>query len=280
MNIKLKKINIPRKCIFITLLVLVFIVFLINNENIIYNIGKIKEENEMATSYNSVSDFSKARWTEIQNSIFGEGVASSVTDTKLKTADVIENNPYFNWTDTSDLQLVPWSGTQNNSNGVALSDADFYDETGSVPTETYNYSTAVDGGGTSKRDVTYYVYNVDTAEKLVYVIAKKSTTTNNIKINITKDIDIGGRDNKLLSTYTISKGTNLFYIEGNNHTIYNLNTTKGLIGTIKSGFVAKNLNFKSSKLVGSTTSTGIFVGIDNSYRGIFLDNIKIDGFFF
>ena len=34
MNIKLKKINIPRKCIFITLLVLVFIVFLINNENI------------------------------------------------------------------------------------------------------------------------------------------------------------------------------------------------------------------------------------------------------
>ena len=172
MNIKLKKINIPRKCIFITLLVLVFIVFLINNENIIYNIGKIKEENEMATSYNSVSDFSKARWTEIQNSIFGEGVASSVTDTKLKTADVIENNPYFNWTDTSDLQLVSWSGTQNNSNGVALSDADFYDETGSVPTETYNYSTAVDGGGTSKRDVTYYVYNVDTAEKLVYVIAK------------------------------------------------------------------------------------------------------------
>ena len=279
MNIKLKKINIPRKCIFITLLVLVFIVFLINNENIIYNIGKIKEENEMATSYNSVSDFSKARWTEIQNSIFGEGVASSVTDTKLKTADVIENNPYFNWTDTSDLQLVSWSGTQNNSNGVALSDADFYDETGSVPTETYNYSTAVDGGGTSKRDVTYYVYNVDTAEKLVYVIAKKSTTTNNIKINITKDIDMGGRYNKLLSTYTISKGTNLFYIEGNNHTIYNLNTTKGLIGTIKSGFVAKNLNFKSSKIVGSTTSTGIFGGIDNSYRGIFLDNIKIDGFF-
>ena len=268
-----------KKNIIFVLTMLVLTVFIINRNDIIYNFNNLKDENAMETNYDTVTDFTKARWTEIQNNIFGEGVASSVTDTKLSTANVINGNSYFNWVDTSNLNIVPWNGTSNKEDGTRITDSDFYNENGVLPTEEYNYSTEVDGGYTDTKNVTYNVYNVDTAEKLFYLISTKcSGKTENIKINITNDIDMGGVSNRVLSKYNVNNKNYNVYIEGNNHTIYNLNATAGLFGTVSSGLIVKNLNFESVKLVGSG-ACGVLGTISNTYYGLFLDNVNIDGAF-
>ena len=124
-----------KKNIIFVLTMLVLTVFIINRNDIIYNFNNLKDENAMETNYDTVTDFTKARWTEIQNNIFGEGVASSVTDTKLSTANVINGNSYFNWVDTSNLNIVPWNGTSNKEDGTRITDSDFYNEKGVLPTE-------------------------------------------------------------------------------------------------------------------------------------------------
>ena len=268
-----------KKNIIFVLTMLVLTVFIINRNDIIYNFNNLKDENAMETNYDTVTDFTKARWTEIQNNIFGEGVASSVTDTKLSTANVINGNSYFNWVDTSNLNIVPWNGTSNKEDGTRITDSDFYNEEGVLPTEEYNYETEVDGGYTDTKNVTYNVYNVDTAEKLFYLISTKcSGKTENIKINITNDIDMGGVSNRVLSKYNVNNKNYNVYIEGNNHTIYNLNATAGLFATVSSGLIVKNLNFESVKLVGSG-ACGVLGTISNTYYGLFLDNVNIDGAF-
>ena len=268
-----------KKNIIFVLIMLALTVFIINRNDIIYNFNNLKDENAMETNYDTVTDFTKARWTEIQNNIFGEGVASSVTDTKLSTANVINGNSYFNWVDTSNLNIVPWNGTSNKEDGTRITDSDFYNEEGVLPTEEYNYETEIDGGYTDTKNVTYNVYNVDTAEKLFYLISTKcSGKTENIKINITNDIDMGGVSNRVLSKYNVNNKNYNVYIEGNNHTIYNLNATAGLFATVSSGLIVKNLNFESVKLVGSG-ACGVLGTISNTYYGLFLDNVNIDGAF-
>ncbi len=276
MKIDLSVLKSNKKNIALVLMILIFAVFIINRNDIIYNFNNLDNENAMQTNYDTITDFTKARWTEIQSNVFGEGVASSVTDTKLSTASVIDGNEYFNWTDTSTFNIIPWNGTANRLDGVAITDADFYNEDGVLPTEEYHYSTEVDGGYIDTKDVTYYVYNVDTAEKLFYVISQKCrNNTNNIKINLTNDIDMGGKDGRVLSKYNLSNSSYIVYIEGNGHTIYNLNTTSGLFNTVSSGLVTKNLNFKSTKIVG-TGACGIMGTISSTNRGLLLENVNID----
>ena len=268
-----------RKKIILVFAFLILSVLIINRENIMYNFNNLNNENAMQTNYDSVTEFTKARWTEIQNNIFGEGVASSVTDTSLSTAQVIEGNPYFNWVDTSSLGITPWNGSIKKADGTNITDADFYNEEGVLPTEEYNYSSELDGGYIDTKSVTYNVYNVDSAEKLFYIISTKcSGKTENIKINIINDIDMGGVSNKVLSKYNVNNKNYNVYIEGNNHTIYNLNATAGLFATVSSGLIVKNLNFESVKLVGSG-ACGVLGTISNTYYGLFLDNVNVDGAF-
>ena len=279
MRVDVNFLKTEKKKIIFVLIMLVLTVFIINRNDIIYNFNNLKNEKAMQTNYDSVTEFTKARWTEIQNNIFGEGVATSVTDTKLSTASVINGNPYFNWVDTSNFSLNPWNGTANKEDGTRITDSDFYNENGVLPTEEYNYSTEVDGGYTDTKNVTYNVYNVDTAEKLFYLISTKcSGETENIKINIINDIDMGGVSNKVLSKYNVNNKNYNVYIEGNNHTIYNLNATAGLFATVSSGLIVKNLNFESVKLVGSG-ACGVLGTISNTYYGLFLDNVNVDGAF-
>ncbi|MBO5476640.1 MAG: hypothetical protein J6A15_02670, partial [Clostridia bacterium] len=268
-----------KKRVFFVSLMLIVTTIVLSTNTIIYNFGNINSNKAMQTNYASITAFTTARWTEIQNQVFGEGIASSVTDTSLQKATVIEGNPYFNWINTDDLGIKPWNGTINKEDGSALTDADFYNEQGVLPTETYNYSTVVDGGLTTSKTVKYNVYNVDTPEKLFYIISKKCNGDyTHIKVNITKDIDMGGREGRLLQRYSLSKGNYRFYIEGNGHTIYNLNAVSGLFGQVSSSFIAKNLDFKSIKFV-STTSNGLMGTISSSNRGLLLENINIDGAF-
>ena len=69
-----------RKKIIVVFAFLILSVLIINRENIMYNFNNLNNENAMQTNYDSVEEYTKARWTDIQNNIFGEGVASSVTD--------------------------------------------------------------------------------------------------------------------------------------------------------------------------------------------------------
>ena len=267
-----------RKKIIVVFAFLILSVLIINRENIMYNFNNLNNENAMQTNYDSVEEYTKARWTDIQNNIFGEGVASSVTDTSLSTAQVIEGNPYFNWVDTTSLEITPWNGSIKKADGTNITDADFYNEEGVLPTEEYNYSSELDGGYIDTKSVIYNVYNVDSAEKLFYIISTKcSGKTENIKINITKDIDMGGTLGRVLGRYNVNNTNRILYIEGNNHTIYNLNAQSGLFATVSSNLVAKNLNFESVKLVGRYAS-GVMGTISNA-KGLYLENVNINGAF-
>ncbi|MGN1013505.1 MAG: hypothetical protein ACI4ON_06765, partial [Clostridia bacterium] len=274
MSTKLKKINIPKKCIFIALLVFVFLVLLINKENIIYNIGKIKEENEMATSYNSVTEFQNARWAEIQTKIFG--TTSSVSDKKFATTDVIPNNPYFNWIDTSDKGLLKWDGTINKTDGTAYTKSDFYNSEGVMDTETVTYTTNITSTVIDSRQVTYEVYHVYDANQLRYVLSSTAKTSENKKIYIENDIDLGGENNKIWSS--ISTGNGEIYIEGNNHTIYNFNSnTSGIFLLISNYMTILNLNIESVKIVTSNQSISP-IGQPLS-AGFRMENVHVNGGF-
>ncbi len=67
-------------------------------------------EAESQTKYKSVSDFSDARWLNIQKVVF-EGIDDKATEPlepdQLMNKKVKSGNPYFNWTDTSSLGITP-----------------------------------------------------------------------------------------------------------------------------------------------------------------------------
>ena len=165
----------------------------------------------MQTNYDTITDFQNARWTDIQNNIFGEGVAKNTTDTNLATAKVIEGNSYFNWVDTSSLGIIPWDGTANKSDGTEYKISDFYGSENKIEQENVKYTTEIVQGVIDTRDVTYEVYNIENANQLYYVLNAVATTKNNKKIYINNDIDLGGQNGMIWPSVYTSSGE--IYIE-------------------------------------------------------------------
>ena len=264
-----------KKNIIVVFTFLILSVLIINRENIIYNFNNINDENAMQTNYDNITDFQNARWTDIQNNIFGEGVANSVTDSNLATAQVIDNNSYFNWVDTSKLEIIPWDGTTNKPDGNAYTQSDFYNN-GSLEQETVTYSSTIADGVIDTREVTYDIYHVYDANQLRFVLSSTATTTNNKKIYIEKDIDLGGKENILWSSISTSGGD--MYIEGNGHTIYNLNSnTSGIFRVIDNNMTIVNLNINSVKIV---TTTAQISPIGNpTGAGLRIENVHVNGGF-
>ena len=261
----------------IVFIMLVLSVSIINRQDIIYNLDSIDNKNAMDTSYDSITDFQDARWTEIQDNIFGEGYAKSPTDTRLATAHVIEGNGYFNWIDTSSLGIRPWDGTSNKEDGTPYSITDFYVD-GALPQEEVTYQTDIVEGVTDTRNVTYEVYNIDNANEFYYVLSTVATTRNNKKIYINNDIDLGGANNIIWPSIYTSSGD--IYIEGNGHTIYNLNSNvNGIFSTMNAKTTIVNLNIKSVKVIGKSNSDKVSpIGrpMSSGYR---FENVHIDGGF-
>lgn len=143
---KVKKNGNKMKKVLLACLALVAVLIPITKKDGIVEVVSKLSEQEVDAYYSSITDYQKARWTEIQNAIFGSGVATSETDTNLLTAKVVAGNSYFNWVDTSSLGITPWNG---GSTTVANSG-----------TETINYSTTVANGSTASKSITYTVYSI------------------------------------------------------------------------------------------------------------------------
>ena len=272
MRVDVNFLKTEKKKIIFVLIMLVLTVFIINRNDIIYNFNSLKDKKAMVTSYDTVTDFQNARWKEIQNNIFGEGVATSVTDTSLATKPVINGNIYFNWTDTTSLGIESWDGTVNKPDGTAYTQSDFYID-GALKQETVNYQTIIVDGVVDTREVTYDVYNVYDANQLRYVLTSTATTSNNKKIYLQNNIDLGGKNNVLWSSISTSGGD--IYIEGNGYTIYNLNSnTSGIFRIIDCNITILNLNINSVKIVTSTAQIspiGTPLG-----AGVRIENVHVD----
>ena len=264
--------------IIVVFIILILSIYVINKQDIIYNFNNINSKNAMQTNYDTITDFQNARWTDIQNNIFGEGVAKNTTDTNLATAKVIEGNSYFNWVDTSSLGIIPWDGTANKSDGTEYKISDFYGSENKIEQENVKYTTEIVQGVIDTRDVTYEVYNIENANQLYYVLNAVATTKNNKKIYINNDIDLGGQNGMIWPSVYTSSGE--IYIEGNGHTIYNLNSNvNGLFSTMNAKTTIENLNMKSVKVIGKSNSDKVSpIGrpMSSGYR---FENIHIDGGF-
>ena len=263
--------NTRKKSISIIVIGIILIAIIFNKNNIIYNVQNIKNNNAMATNYDNVTDFQNARWKEIQNNIFGENVAGSVTDTALATANVVQGNQYFNWASLDSKTIMPWDGSKNKSDGTEYTDADFYNN-GALEEETVTYTTTITEGVKSTRTVKYQVYNVYNANQLRYVLESKASTQENKKIYIRNDIDLAGYNNVLWSSISVNNGE--MYIEGNGHTIYNLNSnTSGIFSTINSYMTILNLNIENIKIVSGRDSVSP-LGQPNA-KGIRFENVHV-----
>lgn len=209
-----------------------------------WNAGAVANNNGQ-TKYGTVSEFQKARWKEIQSEVFN-GVNLGADDERLTPAQIVSKtvqsgNKYFNWTNTG---LSAWTGGT-----TTVSDS-------GRESHTYGDITA-----------NYYVYNVDTPKKLRYVLQNfNSLTGTYIKINITKDMDMGGQNGQIWEPINLqfcaSKDYKKYlYLEGNGHTIYNLKiynayestaskkTGCGLLATPPAFMVVKNMGFMSSMML-------------------------------
>ncbi len=236
----------------------------------------------------TITQFQSERWNEIRNAVFGAGAqTSNVLDDNIANMSVQSGNPYFNWVNTASLGITPWNGSSS-----AVSNSTFTSETKAYSDTYTNGQTGVQT--TETNNITYTVIPVSTAEQFKWALDTYKGSTNNIKISITKDIDLNGQSHNWQSVDIINSGKNgWLYIEGNGHTIYNMKNCQsgstqgnGLFGTITNkSFIVKNLNIDSSLIVntrggtgeGSLRGTGVLLGTFNNteQHGLYIDNVKI-----
>ncbi len=236
---------------------------------------------ESQTKYNSVSDFSDARWLNIQKAVFkdidpDDKATVPLDPSELMDKEVIPGNPYFNWTDTSSL---------------GITSDEIYDDTHPEGVEgpheivTYTFHDA-----DNNRDATVLCvkYDVSNANQLRYALRMPKTSDGvyyDSIINITADIDLGGNRGKIWDPVQPNdfdwhnKQLPFCYIEGNGHTIYNMkiasdgdptNTGEygsGLFAMAPPYLIVKNLGFKSSMILNSinASNTDINPGVKNGY---------------
>ena len=289
---KNKKILLP---ISIVLLILVIVI----SQIIVTNTSSINGKNSQKLGFETIGEFQLNRWNEIKKEIFGEdAVSTDILDTKIAGMPINSGNQYFNWTDTSSLNITPWNGTTTDNSGKAISWTDFTNGTNSptalkIEENTYTDSY-IDGQNsenvTVENTIDYYVIDVSTAEELRWVLETiaREKSSNSYKINLLNDIDLNGNNNIVWSSIALdTKGT--LYIEGNGHTIYNFRNSysnklgeTGFFSQVRSSLIVKNLSFKSVFIVSNGNNIGTLVGVLNdstSNTGLFLENVNVsDGF--
>lgn len=95
---------------------------------------------------------------------------------------------------------------------------------------------------------------------------------NNKNVRLDNDIDLGGRDNINWAKIAGYEITNK--IDGQNHIVYNLNTTdNGMLERITTGFELKNISFNNFKVISKSGSTGIISAAGQNYT---IDNVRVN----
>ncbi|MGO5113098.1 pullulanase X25 domain-containing protein, partial [Oscillospiraceae bacterium LCP25S3_E10] len=207
------------------------------------------------TKYNNITDFQNARWTEIQNKVFGQNYTSVQPADAIKDLPVQQGNEFFNWTDTSHMQGYDNNGNEIDGGLQKYGTTTVTSMTSTSVTEKYadSYVNYKDVKTSVKSQATYTVYNVYTADQFAWVL-NQVNNVNSIKLNLLADIDMGGFDNKQFATGRSLTST--MYIEGNGHTVYNLkmygtNPHFGIYNEIygESKLIVNNLGFQSVMLL-------------------------------
>ncbi|MDY2857024.1 MAG: hypothetical protein SOT38_08005, partial [Oscillospiraceae bacterium] len=223
------------------------------------------------TKYDNISDFQNARWTEIQNKVFGQNYTSVQSADVIKDLPVQQGNEIFNWTDTSHMQGYDNDGNEIDGGLQKYGTTTVTDMSYTTVTEKYvgNYTDYLGKNNTVSSTVKYdRVYDVYTADQFAYIL-KQEVAKYNVKINLCADIDMGGENDRQFSTGASLKS--IFFLEGNGHTIYNTkiygtSNATGIFTTISSGgrLIVNNLGIQSTMLLhvnrGGEGSAGYFFG--------------------
>lgn len=250
--------------------------------------GLIASAAESQTKYADINEYQLAEFSRIQNEIFSyNGGNLNTPDTTNYVASntlayyinngsitVNEGNDYFNWVDTdagvANGTISRWGGE---TSGTRFSG-------------TYNRATRMKYIGNTQ----YAVYDVDNAGDLYAVLNQTAyrayntsgTRVSNMLINITKDIDMNGQNYNFAPFTPYINGAFFLYIEGNGHTIYNMNIqgygTYGaaLFSILPSYFACRNLGFQSSMVLNTSTSedsSGTSLLGAGSFRKFLIENV-------
>lgn len=241
------------------------------------------------TRYHDINEFQKAEFSRIQNRIFSYANGSKInpensqsykTPSELFTGgmQVTEGNEYFNWTDTDE-------GVAAGTISRWDSGSDYY-----YPhyTSSGNYFYA--DRTKSIAGNTFSVYDVESADDFYAAMrqtANQATAPNGARssymvINITKDIDMDGK-NTSFNPFTPNSSSNFYlYIEGNGHTIYNLriqgyqSNGAALMAAAPRYFVCRNLGFRSTMVLNTSTtsgSTGAALLVCKTNRKFLIENV-------
>ena len=166
-----------------------------------------------------LTSFEKTRWNEILGDTFnGYTVTGNVTPTVPSTMfsnkniyTVKDDSPYFRW-HKADSEVLSWQGQTKEVE--SKKETITYD--GDIVSSEFSYNGNTITAGQVK--VEYDTYYVSNADEFVWVMTKKANTGSNIRIELLKDIDMGGSLGQNWN-YTINlNGNSWFDLEGNGHT--------------------------------------------------------------
>ena len=237
-------------------------------------------ETASQTKYDNITDFQKARWTQIQNAVFGQNFDTVQDTSVIDKLSVQSGNEFFNWTDTSKIK---YTYKYKDANGVEHAE----EITGLKPygTDTVTSMEHFDVHESYFQTFTkyngekvpisvfwksYLAYNVYTADQFAYLANYAANNSKSIKIVLQADIDMGGAEGKEFTT-----GKELqshLCIEGNGHTIYNWKMSGssryfGLFCSVQYSvgtLIVKNLGVQSAMLLHhndtNDSGAGLFFG--------------------
>lgn len=191
-------------------------------------------------------------------------------------SDVAEFESYGNkgWTETG-ADVPKWSGNDaasSKTDGDPETEAMVIPRQGSAETVRYKAINVVTADSTltlpveETAEVQYY--EIYFPEQLRWAI------TNQKSFRLMNDLDMNGQ-NCTWSTFNFTTGSKIF-MDGSGHTIYNLKTTGGWIGSWSQPIIAKEIKVVSAQMKG-----GLFTGTnDNTYismEGVSLEHALNDG---
>ncbi|MCI6007211.1 MAG: hypothetical protein MRZ25_03030, partial [Ruminococcus sp.] len=262
------------------------------------------------TKYDNITDFQKARWTQIQNAVFGQNFDTVQDTSVIDKLSVQSGNEFFNWTDTSKIKYTykykDAAGNVHSEERTGLSpygtdtvtEVAEYKETRKTYVQTY-----VDYKGEKQTIESlapeFHCYDVYTADQFVFLLEQMfKNRWWHTKINLCADIDMGGMQNK---EYTTGRSLrNHLYIEGNGHTIYNWkmsgtsyyfglfcspqDTTQASLDCNNGSLVVKNLGIQSVMLLHQNSQigagAGLFFGGGTNCGAVLFDNVHMNQMLF
>ncbi len=227
----------------------------------------------------------------------------------------VKENDLFKW--KKDLGVDQWDGfqgytmedSQEEQERIAKLNFKTSDNTtikliedfGKLPTVYFKYNDFETGSEPAYKK--FIEFNVENANQfrfaLEYTMYNK---TDNILINIDKDIDLAGyinENNEYISTHDYTSGSeylqknrdwnsidytkngrnvdSVVYIEGNGHSIYNMKTSEnGLFYKVSTNLIMKNLGISNSMLIRGRQIgdyVGLIYGLSSEKHQVYLYNV-------